>query len=110
MEDETLAPREADPERPAVPLHEVPRDGEARAFRLRDLERPQRGALLDVARPVLARAGRDGHDAVVDDLEDLAAVEVDQADDALERPRVRVAVRVGAHPRECAAEAPAGIR
>src|SRR5262249_42729718 len=110
VEDEPLPRREADAQAPLLPADLVALDREARALGLRDLDRPEIVARGARARTVLAATGRDRDGAVVDDLEHLAAVEVDEPDDALDRPRVAVAVRVRADPRERAAEAAPLVR
>ena len=94
VQDEALAHRPAGAERPALPADQVALDREAGALRLHDLDRPHALALgPGHARAVLARLGRDRHDAVVVDADDLAPVEVDERDDPLDRLPVGTRLR-----------------
>ena len=110
VQDEAFPHRPAGAERPALPADQVAVDREAGALRLHDLDRAHVGALRPgQAGAILADLGRDGHDAVVVDADDLAPVQVDERDDALDRPSVRIALGRWPHPDEPAAD-PAGPR
>ena len=95
-----------DPQRPALPLHEVAVDREARPLGLGDLERLEVVAhRTDVVAQVAAALGRQWHDAVVDDLQDLSPSVVDERDEPFDWPGVAV-VGVGLPVvREAAADA-----
>ena len=71
---------------PALPRQDAPREREARAVRLRDLEGgdvvAQRCAGRDVE---VAALGRDRHDAVVVDAQHLEPVEIDEGDHSVDR-------------------------
>ena len=97
MQHEAFARGEADPQPPLLPAQLVARQREARPLRLGDLDR------LEVRPPasrrgvVVGRLGGDADDAVILDLEHLARVEIDDADEVVDRVRVRVVARVRAH-------------
>ena len=95
-------------QRPALPAHEVAVDREADAVGLGDLERAQvvaeRAVVLGV---VAAGSGGEGDDAVVDELEHLAAGHVDDGEEPLDRPGVAVVARVLAVEEDAADDAAA---
>ena len=122
VEDQPLARGEADPEPPFLPVHLVPVHGEAGAVRLGDLhwlqilpgavrEMRDVSGVADRFGGVAAAARRQGHDAVVLDVHDLHAVEVEADDQALHRAGVSVVVRIPlAHPGQRPEEAALGGR
>ncbi len=94
VQDEPVVGVHRQPERPVLPAEEVRFDGEARPFRLDDLERLETGTGRLVVLGVVAAPLRgEGDDAVVDDLEHLAAGTVDGGDDSLDRAGVPVVRR-----------------
>ena len=107
MEHEPLARREADVERPPLPGERVAVEREARPVGLGDLVRTHVGARRgDRAGPVVAAfARRHREHAVVVDPHDLHRVQVDDADQAADGPRIGVvALEVGTQPRQAARE------
>ena len=92
VQHEALARMEADAQLPVLPAHAVAVEREARALRLRDLERlhvaavgPAAAVAVVAARRRRRRAGR-----VVVEAQQLQRVDVDRADQAVQRPRVLV--------------------
>ena len=91
VEDQSLQGVHDDPQRPALPAHQVPLDLETGTLGLADDERPQVGAERPVVLGVVAAPlGRDRDHTQVDDLEHHAAPHVDEGHQSFERAGVPV--------------------
>ena len=76
-----------------MPPHQSAADGEARAFRLADLQRLEiRSQRTDIVETVVGVPGRDRHHAVILDPNDLHVMQIEDDDHVLDRVGVAVVV------------------